>query len=50
MSGEAVDPKFYNGKHLITEIMWNLTPTECTVNLKCIKDSVINNIELTEIN
>ena len=50
MSGEAVDPKFYNGKHLITEIMWNLTPTECTVNLKCIKDSVINNIETTEMN
>ena len=50
MSGEAEIPKFYNGKHLITEIMWNLTPRECNVSLKCIKDSVINNIETTEIN
>ena len=50
MSGEAKDPLFYNNKHLITEIMWNLKQTECTVNLKCIKDSVINNIETTEKN
>ena len=44
-----VQPKFYNGRHLITEIMWSLTPKECTTNIKCIKDSVLNNIETTEI-
>ena len=46
---EEIEPKFYNGKHLITEIMWALTPTDCTTNIKCIKDSVLNNIETTKI-
>ena len=46
---ESSDPTFYNGKHLITEIMWNLQPRELTVNIKCMKDSVINNIETTAI-
>ena len=46
---ERVDPKFYNGKHLITDIKWRLTPTECSLNVKCIKDSVINQIETTKI-
>lgn len=47
--GENTEPAFYNGKHLITEIMWALKPRELTVNLKVMKDSVINNIETTSI-
>tara|TARA_B110000285_G_scaffold68290_1_gene78465 strand:- start:692 stop:2152 length:1461 start_codon:yes stop_codon:yes gene_type:complete len=46
---QQVEPKFYNGNHLITEIMWALSPNECTTNIKCIKDSVLNNIETTKI-
>ena len=46
---EEVDPKFYNGKHLITHLQWQLQPATCTLNVKCIKDSVINNIETTAI-
>ena len=37
------------GNHLITEIKWGLTKNELRTNLKVIKDSVINNIETTEI-
>ena len=48
--GEArVDPKFYAGKHLITDIKWGLQPAGCTLNIKCMKDSVINQIETTKI-
>jgi len=43
------DPIFHNGMHLITEIMWSLTPTKCKTNVKCIRDSVLTNIETTEI-
>ena len=46
---QEVEPKFYNGKHLITDINWALTPKECKTNIKCIKDSVLNNIETTAI-
>ena len=46
---EEVEPKFYNGKHLITNLQWVLRPEGCTLNVKCIKDSVINNIETTPI-
>jgi len=46
---EEVDPLFYNGKHLITHCQWVLTPSSCDLNVRCIKDSVINNIETTAI-
>ena len=46
---EEVEPKFNNGEHLITEIMWNLKPNALKTNLKCISDSVLNNIETTKI-
>ena len=48
--GESeIDPKFYNGNHLITEIKWTLTSKKCMTYVKCIKDSVLNNIETTKI-
>jgi len=47
---ENDDPVFYNGDHLITEIRWTLTKTECKTNIKCIKDSLLNNMETTIIN
>jgi len=48
--GEAhKEPVFYSGKHLITELMWNLTPKECNLNIKCMKDSVNHNIETTKM-
>tara|TARA_A100001011_G_C14305007_1_gene842630 strand:- start:520 stop:1995 length:1476 start_codon:yes stop_codon:yes gene_type:complete len=46
---DNLDPAFYSGDHLITDIMWKLTPSDCKVNVRAIKDSVINNIETTEI-
>lgn len=46
---EYEKPKFLGGNHLITEIKWGLTKNELRTNLKVIKDSVINNIETTEI-
>ena len=46
---EETQPKFYNGHHLITDIMWQLTPSQCKTNIKCIKDSVLNSIETTKI-
>ncbi len=46
---EEVDPKFYNGKHLITHCQWILGPSACDLNVRCIKDSVINNIETTAL-
>ena len=46
---EYEKPKFLGGNHLITEIKWGLTKSELRTNLKVIKDSVINNIETTEI-
>ena len=46
---DNIDPFFYNGDHLITEIMWKLTPSDCETHIKCIKDSVINHIETTQV-
>ena len=46
---DVVEPKFYNGGHLITELRWTLKAKTCSLNIKCIKDSVLNNIETTEI-
>ncbi|MDP7366170.1 MAG: hypothetical protein QGH83_02745 [Candidatus Pacebacteria bacterium] len=46
---DIVDPKFYNGRHLITDIKWRLQPQGCSLNIKCMKDSVINQIETTTI-
>tara|TARA_Y100000758_G_scaffold241220_1_gene177257 strand:- start:1290 stop:2750 length:1461 start_codon:yes stop_codon:yes gene_type:complete len=45
----VVEPKFYNGGHLITELRWTLKANKCNLTVKCIKDSVLNNIETTEI-
>ena len=48
--GEQKESEAYfhgRGKHLITDIMWELTLDECRVNVKCIKDSLINQIETT---
>jgi hypothetical protein len=42
-------PVFFSGNHLITEIMWNLTPKECNLNIRCMKDSVNADIETTKI-
>ena len=46
---DRIEPKFYNGGHLITELRWTLKGDTCNLNVKCIKDSVLNNIETTEI-
>lgn len=46
---EDIDPKFYNGKHLITKLHWALSPKVCKLTVTCIKDSVINPIETTTI-
>jgi len=39
------DSAFNSGKHLITDIMWELSLDQCKVNVKCIKDSLINQLE-----
>ena len=46
---EHQEPVFFSGNHLITEIMWNLTPKECNLNIRCMKDSVNSNIETTKM-
>lgn len=46
---KEIEPKFYNGKHLITHIQWRLLPNTCELNVQCIKDSVISDIETTSI-
>tara|TARA_Y100001963_G_scaffold57872_1_gene80995 strand:+ start:4954 stop:6444 length:1491 start_codon:yes stop_codon:yes gene_type:complete len=38
---------FHTGKHLITDIMWELTLDECKTHITVIKDSLINQIETT---
>ena len=40
--------KRYSGKYLITEIMWDLTLKQCKTNLKVIKDSYHNELEMYE--
>ena len=49
--GEQENPRnhFHQGAHLLTDIMWELTYTECKVSVKCIKDSLMNEIETTRI-
>ena len=49
--GEASTPEnhFHGGLHLLTDIMWELTYTECKVSVKCIKDSLMSEIETTRI-
>lgn len=47
--GEDKESKFYGGSYLITELSWNLRATSCQLNVKVIKDSIINQIETTEI-
>ena len=47
--GEDVEPKFFNGPHLLTKIMWRLTPNSCELHATAIKDSVNNQIETVEI-
>ena len=49
--GEQENPinHFHQGAHLLTDIMWELTYTECKVSVKCIKDSLMNEIETTRI-
>jgi hypothetical protein len=40
---------FHDGEHLITDIMWEMTYTECKVNVKCIKDSLLTKIETAPV-
>ena len=47
--GEDKEPKFSSGLHLITDLSWNLTSNSCQLNVRCIKDSLPNEIETTEI-
>ena len=47
--GEDKEPKFSSGLHLITDLSWNLTGNTCQLNVRCIKDSLPNEIETTEI-
>ena len=47
--GEDVEAKFFNGPHLLTKIMWKLTPQSCELHVEAIKDSLNNQIETTEI-
>ena len=46
---EDWEPIFYNGKHLIRKIQWSATKTRMELNITCMKDSVENHIEMTEI-
>jgi hypothetical protein len=48
--GEDVEQTFFGGQYLITELAWNLKATSCQLNVKVIKDSLINQIETAEIN
>lgn len=47
--GEDKEPKFFAGQYLITELSWNLKATSCQLNVKVIKDSIINQIETSEV-
>ena len=47
--GEDVEPKFFNGPHLLTKIMWRLTPKSCELHATAVKDSVNNQIETVKI-
>tara|TARA_Y100001963_G_scaffold106797_1_gene147595 strand:+ start:2530 stop:4011 length:1482 start_codon:yes stop_codon:yes gene_type:complete len=41
--------QFHTGKYLITDIQWELSLSECKVNVRCIKDSLKNRIETTKL-
>ncbi len=47
--GEDIESKFFGGPHLITDLSWNLRTNSCQLNVKVIKDSVMNQIETVEI-
>jgi hypothetical protein len=47
--GEDIKSKFFGGPHLITDLSWQLTTNSCQLNVKVIKDSVMNQIETAEI-
>jgi hypothetical protein len=36
---------FNSGKHLITEVMWSLRPTELKTNITCMRDTCLERIE-----
>ena len=46
---ETIEQKFQGGNHLITQIKWTLSRNELRTNLKVIKDSLMSNIETTEM-
>tara|TARA_B110000196_G_scaffold150233_1_gene129651 strand:- start:1474 stop:3123 length:1650 start_codon:yes stop_codon:yes gene_type:complete len=39
------EDNFNSGKHLITEVMWSLMPTELKTNITCMRDTCITKIE-----
>ena len=43
-SGPLKEDPMNSGEHLITEIMWDLTPEEMTTNITCMKDSCLDNV------
>ena len=45
----AGGPNFHTGSHLVTDIEWKLTLTECKVKVSCIKDSLLTKIETAPI-
>ena len=45
---QSRDSFLHSGKYLITEIMWDLTLKQCKTNLKVIKDSYHNELEMYE--
>ena len=40
---------FHTGTYLITDIQWELALSQCKVNIRCIKDSLMNRIETTTV-
>ena len=47
-AAKSRDSFLHSGKYLITEIMWDLTLKQCKTNLKVIKDSYHNELEMYE--
>jgi len=46
---ESKEQKFQGGNHLITQIKWSMTKNQLRTDLKVIKDSLMNNIETSEM-
>ena len=46
-SADGLEAKFHSGKHLITDITWEIGPGGCYTTATVIKDSIINQIEST---